>query len=66
VGKVLNITIHQYEVFFHPTGTCQAVVAGLFAGSLGGTSDSAASRPSMMFLWSSLDATGLLALFNCK
>jgi hypothetical protein len=66
VGKVVNIIICQSEVSFHPTGTCQAVVAGLFASSLGGTSDSAASQPGMMFLWSALDATGLLALFNHK
>jgi hypothetical protein len=66
VRKVVNITIHQSEVSFHPTRTCQAVVAGLFAGSLGGTSGSAASQPSMMFLWSTLDATWLLALFNRK
>jgi hypothetical protein len=65
VEKVINITIHQSEVSFHPTGTCQAVVAGL-AGSLDRTSGSAASQPSMMFLWSALDATGLLALFNRK
>jgi hypothetical protein len=66
MGKVVNITIHQSEVFFHPIGTCQAVVVGLFADSLGGTSGSAASRPGMMFLWSALNAIGLLALFKCK
>jgi hypothetical protein len=43
-----------------------ACVVGLFAGSLGGTSGSAASQPSMMLLWSTLDTTGLLALFNRK
>jgi hypothetical protein len=61
-GKSCNVTIHQSEVSFHPTETCQAVAVGLFAGSLGGTSGSVASQPSMMFLWSALDATGLLAL----
>jgi hypothetical protein len=66
VGKVVNATICESEVSFHPTGTCQAVVVGLFAGSLGGTSGSAASQPYMMFLWSTLDTTGLLALFNHK
>jgi hypothetical protein len=66
VEKFVKVTIHQSEVSYHPTGTCQAVVAGLFAGSLGGTSGSAASQPSMMLLWSALDATGLLALFNHK
>jgi hypothetical protein len=66
VGKVVNITIHQSEVSFHSTGSCQAIVVGLFAGSLGGTSGSAASQPGMMFLLSALDATGLLALFNHK
>jgi hypothetical protein len=66
VGKVINVTIHQSEVSFHPTGTCQAIVVGLFAGSLGGTSDSAISWPSMMLLWSTLDATWLLVLFNRK
>jgi hypothetical protein len=66
VEKVINITIHQSEVSFHPTGTYQVVMAGLFAGSLDGTSSSAASRPGMMFLWSALDATRLLALFNHK
>jgi hypothetical protein len=50
VGKVVNVTICESEVSFHPTGTCQAVVVGLFAGSLGGTSGSAASQPCMMFL----------------
>jgi hypothetical protein len=66
VGKVVNITIHQSKVSFHPIGTCQAVMASFFAGTLGGTSGSAASRPSMMFVWSALDATGLLALLNRK
>jgi hypothetical protein len=66
VGKVVNVTIHQSEVSFHPTRTCKAIVAGLFAASLGGTSGSAASRSSMIFLWSVLDATRLLALFNRK
>jgi hypothetical protein len=66
VEKFVKVTIHQSEVSFHPTGTCQAVVAGLFAGSLGGTSGSVASQPSMMLLWSALDATELLALFNHK
>jgi hypothetical protein len=66
VEKVANITIHQSENFFHPTETCQAIVASLFAGSLGGTLGSAASRPDMMFLSSALDATRLLALFNHK
>jgi hypothetical protein len=66
VGKVVNITIHQSEVSFHPTGTCEAIVVCLFAGPLGGISGSAASRPDMMFFWSALDATGLLALFNRK
>jgi hypothetical protein len=66
MGKVVNVIIRQSEVSFHPTGTCQAVVAGLFASSLGGTSGNAASQPGMIFLWSVLDATRLLALFNCK
>jgi hypothetical protein len=66
VEKIVNITIHQSEVSFHLTGTYQAVVAGLFASSLGRTSGSAASQPDMMFLWSALDATWLLALFNRK
>jgi hypothetical protein len=66
VGKVVNVTIRQSEVSFYPTETCQAIVVGLFACSLGGTSSSVASRPGMMFLWFALDATGLLALFNCK
>jgi hypothetical protein len=66
VEKVVNVTIHQSKVSFHPTRTCQAVVVGLFADSLGGTLGSAASRPGIMFLWSALDATGLLALFNHK
>jgi hypothetical protein len=66
VGEVVNIIIRQSEVFFYPTGTCQAVVACHFAGSLSGPSGSAASQPDMMFLWSALDAIGLLALFNHK
>jgi hypothetical protein len=66
VGKVVNVTFHQSVVCFDPSGSCQAVVEGLFAGSLGGTFGSAASRPSMMFLWSALNATELLALFNHK
>jgi hypothetical protein len=33
---------------------------------LGGTLGSEASQPSIMFLWSVLDATVLLALFNHK
>jgi hypothetical protein len=64
VEKIVNITIHHSEVSFHPTETCQAVVAGLFAGSLDGTLGSAASRLGMMFVWSALDATRLLVLFN--
>jgi hypothetical protein len=66
VGKVINATIHQSEVSFHSTETCQAVVASLFAGSLGEISGSATSQPGMMFLWSALDVTVLLALFNHK
>jgi hypothetical protein len=66
VGKVVNITIHQSNVSFHPIGTCQAVMAGFFADTLGGTSGSAASRPGMLFAWSALDATGLLALLSHK
>jgi hypothetical protein len=66
VEKVVNVTIHQSEVSFHLSGTCQAIVAGLFASSLGGTSGSGASRSDKMFLWYALDAAGLLALFNRK
>jgi hypothetical protein len=66
VGKVVNVTFRQSEVCFDPTRTCEVVVAGLFAGSLGETSDSATSRPDMLFLWPALDATGLLALLNHK
>jgi hypothetical protein len=54
------------EVSFPPIGTCQTIVVGLFAGSLGGRSGSAAPQPGMMFLCSALDATRLLALFNRK
>jgi hypothetical protein len=64
VGPIVNIAIHQSVVSFHPTGTRQGIVAGLFAGSWGGTSSSATSQPSTMFLWSTLNVTGLLPLFN--
>jgi hypothetical protein len=37
VGKVVKAATQQPEVSFHPIGTCLAVVACLFAGSLGGT-----------------------------
>jgi hypothetical protein len=60
----VNIAIHQSVVFFHPTRTCQCIVAGLFAGSWGGTSGSAASQPGMIFLWSTVNAIGSLALFS--
>jgi hypothetical protein len=64
VGTLVNVAMHQSVVSFHLTRTCQGVMAGLFAGSWGGTSGSAASRPSTMFLWSALNGIGLLQLFN--
>jgi hypothetical protein len=64
VGTLVNIAMRQSVVSFHPTRTYQGVVVGLFAGSWGGTSGSVAARPGTMFLWSALNATGLLPLFN--
>jgi hypothetical protein len=62
-GENVNVAIHQSVVFCHPTETCRHV-AGLFAGPWGGTSGSAASQPSMMFLWFTLNTIGLLALLS--
>jgi hypothetical protein len=58
---------HRYSSicgFLPPNQNLSMRCGWFFAGSWGGTSGSAASQPGMVFLWSTLNATGVLALLN--